>query len=445
MISPKTENCEPAKTLMPDDFPSDRKAIAGLIFGAVITGVATGFMGVFFLSCLRWGVWAFENYIVILKRLPMLSGALVLALSTGFCTMFAAWLVKRFAPNAVGSGIPYVERILRSNEAPGHRHVLPVKFLGGLLALSPGLLLGCEGPLVQMGTVVGESTGRFLRTAGNIWKPLMAAGAVSGLATGFNAPVAGTVFLLEEVLKKSTPLGFSLAALASLSSIFILDGVFGIGRDFRVAEIPVGPVWNLPLYLVFGVLAGWLGFFHNRFLLFLINPRGVVGRLPVLPRAMGIGMLVGIVCWFMPQSTGEGASLTQWLLNGGAVSTALIVCLAVRFFFGPLSYAAGTPGGFFTPLVALGALSGAIAGHGFQGLFPWLVPSPMAFVVVGIAAIVTASVRAPITGIVICVEMTGRFELFMPLLATCLGAYLVPTLLRDEPIYDVLAKTVRKS
>ena len=444
MNSRGTDNGLREEASMPDDFPAELKEILGLILGSVLAGVLTGFFGVFFLSCLRWGGWAFEKYTAMLKVLPGSSGLAVLAFTTGICTMLAAWLVKRFAPNAGGSGVPYVERILRSTEVPIHRHVLPVKFLGGLLALCPGLLLGCEGPLVQMGAVVGESIGRMLKGTGNIWKPLMAAGAVSGLAAGFNAPVAGTVFLLEEVLKKTTPLGFLLASSASLSAVFILNGVFGIGRDFSVSEITVGPVWNLPLFLVFGAFAGWMGVWHNKFLLFLIKPQGIVARTPVLPRAMIIGALVGIFSWFLPSTTGEGDHLTQWLLGGGAVSGGLIMVLAIRFFLGPLSYAAGTPGGFFTPLVALGALSGAIVGNAFHGFFPLLVPSPMAFVVVGVAALVTASVRAPITGIVICVEMTGRFELFVPLLATSLGAFLVPTLLRNEPIYDSLARPAVK-
>jgi CIC family chloride channel protein len=109
---------------------------------------------------------------------------------------------------------------------------------------------------------------------------------------------------------------------------------------------------------------------------------------------------------------------------------------------GPLSYAAGTPGGLFAPVVALGALLGAAAGLGLHSFAPGIIPSPLAFAVAGMAAFFTASIRAPLTGIVICLEMTGCYELFLPMLAACTGSYLAASLLRSEPIYDALAKPV---
>lgn len=112
----------------------------------------------------------------------------------------------------------------------------------------------------------------------------------------------------------------------------------------------------------------------------------------------------------------------------------------LRFFLGPLSYCAGTPGGLFAPIIALGAIVGSASGALGHTFLPELVPSPLAFAVAGMAAFFTATIRAPLTGIVICLEMTGCYSLFFPMLATCLGAYLIPTLLKDSPIYDTLAE-----
>ena len=433
---------EPKPVVMPEEFPEKLQDSLVLIGGAVLVGVLTALIGVAFLKLLELGNEWRIALTTALRGWPDGTGLAALALGTGLCAALAAWLVKRFSPNAVGSGIPYVEKILRGPGEPNHAWVLPVKFFGGFLALSAGLVLGREGPLVQIGAVIGERVGRFFKTVENVWKPLMAAGAGAGIATAFNAPVGGTLFILEEVLRKVTPVGFVLAAAATISSAFIQRGVFGMGMDFRVADVTSGPVANLWIYLLFGVALGGLGVFYNRLLLGLVSPRNPLQKIASPLRALGIGAVVGVVAWFLPNDAGGGDPLTQQVLQGyGSIGLLLTIALA-RFFLGPLSFAAGTPGGLFAPVVTLGALLGAVAGLGLHGVWPGLVPSPLAFAVAGMAAFFTASIRAPLTGIVICLEMTGCFELFLPMLAACTGSYLAATLLRSEPIYDALAKPV---
>jgi chloride channel protein, CIC family len=162
-------------------------------------------------------------------------------------------------------------------------------------------------------------------------------------------------------------------------------------------------------------------------------------RFPILPRAALIGILVGTVAWFVPEWVGGGDAITQSVLHGGGVAGTLMAVVMVRFLLGPLSYAAGTPGGLFAPIMALGALLGVGIGTGFTQLLPELVPQPLAFALAGMATFFTATVRAPLTGIVICLEMAGNYVMFFPMLAACLAAYLVAEILRDVPIYDALA------
>ena len=103
-----------------------------------------------------------------------------------------------------------------------------------------------------------------------------------------------------------------------------------------------------------------------------------------------------------------------------------------------MSYAAGTPGGLFAPLLVLGSQSGLLLGILCFRWFPGIVAHPTELAVVGMAALFTAVVRAPVTGIILVIEMTGSFGLFLPMLGACFAAMLVPTLLRDPPIYDSL-------
>ena len=197
---------------------------------------------------------------------------------------------------------------------------------------------------------------------------------------------------------------------------------------------------TLGFFRCFGMALGGLGVFYSQLLLGLASPRNPLQKISSPIRAFGIG--VGLVVWFLPDDAGGGDQLTQQVLQGyGSIGVLLTIAL-VRFFLGPLSYAAGIPGGLFAPAVALGALLGAAAGLGLHEISPQFVPSPLAFAVAGMAAFFTASIRAPLTGIVICLEMTGCYELFLPMLAACVGSYLAATLLRSEPIYDALAKPV---
>ena len=424
---------------IPEDFPEGKAAAIRLVVGAAVVGALTGVVGTAFLVAVRHGGSCFLALVSALSSWPPVLGWLVIASLVASTTALAAWLVRRFAPNAGGSGVPDVEKVLRGHLEPHHARVLPVKFFGGWLALSAGLLLGREGPTVQMGAVIGERVGRFFPRLQGAWKSLMAAGAGAGLATAFNAPVGGTIFILEEVFRKITPLTFTLAATAACTAIFLQRAVFHMPQDYLVPVLPVAPASAAGLFFLFGAAVGVLGMLYNRILLKLLDFSAHLDGVSPNAKAAGVGAVVGTVAWLAPSWVGGGDAITQTILDGHPGIFVLAGMAFIRFFLGPLSYAAGTPGGLFAPVVAMGALVGSVAGALLHGMFPDTVPSPLAFAVVGMAAFFTASVRAPLTGIVICLEMTSCYSLFYAMLAACLGAYLVPTLAKNLPIYDALA------
>jgi len=424
---------------IPKDFPAAPGPAFLLILGAVIVGLLTGLLGAGFLLALRQGNALRETFTAALGAWPPFFGWLTLSIVVAAATCAAAWMVERFAPTAKGSGIPYVEKILRGAGQPHHAWVLPIKFVGGWLALSAGLVLGREGPLVQMGAVIGEKVGRLIPGLKGAWKSLMAAGAGAGLASAFNAPVGGTIFILEEVFRKITPMTFILAATAASSSVYLQRVVFQMPQDYAVPVMPGAPTAAVWLFFLFGGAIGILGVVYNRLLLAVLAFGARITKVPLTVRAAAIGFLMGSVAWFAPKWVGGGDDITQAILASRSEVWLLLGIASLRFFLGPLSYSAGTPGGLFAPIIALGALVGAAAGTLNHALLPGLVPSPLAFAVAGMAAFFTATIRAPLTGIVICLEMTGCYSLFFPMLVTCLGAYLVPTLLKDAPLYDALA------
>ena len=346
---------------LPDEFPPQVGIALLLVAGAAFVGGLTGILGVGFLFFLEEGTKLRNGLIAGMAGWPAVIGWLLFSCLVAGASALAAWIVKRFSPTAGGSGVPYVEKILRTREKPRHGWVLPVKFFGGLLALSSGLVLGREGPMVQMGAVIGEKLGRVFPRMRNAWKPLMAAGAGAGLATAFNAPVGGTVFILEEVLRKVTPISFVLAAAATTTAIFVQRGVFHMRQDYIVQAMPEIPANSIWLFLIFGAGIGFLGAGYNRLLMWLVSFAQRLRDVPVAARAGAIGFVIGSIAWFLPGWVGGGDDLTQNMLNGRFQIGIFISIAAVRFFIGPLSYVAGTPGGLFAPIIALGALFGTAA------------------------------------------------------------------------------------
>ena len=270
----------------------------------------------------------------------------------------AAWLVRRYSPHASGSGIPHVEAILRGELQQAPYRLIWVKFFGGLLAIGSGLALGREGPSVQMGASLANLLGETFRRNGDDCKALLAAGAGAGLATAFNSPIGGAVFVLEELTRRFDT-RITVATLgASAGAIAVARVLLGDRPDFHVEPMPYPSFGTLPIYLALGIIAGCLGVAYNRALL---GTLALVERLrgwSVEARAALVGVVVGLLAWSVPTLVGGGDAITQRTLSGAETVATVSAVFLVRFALGPLSYAAGTPGGLFAPILVLGAQSG---------------------------------------------------------------------------------------
>jgi CIC family chloride channel protein len=366
------------------------------------------------------------------------AGCLVVIAVCAGSTVFAARWVRLYSKFASGSGIPQVEAVLSGDLPPARRGLILVKFVGGTLAIGAGLALGREGPCVQMGADAAFWIGRFLRRTWADSLVLMAAGAGAGLATAFNAPIAGAVFVLEELMRRFDTRATIATFAASASAIAVSRSFLGQGPIFNIAA-PVYPAFgSLPLYLGLGILAGALGIAYNRLLLMTLAWADRLRARNAMIFPTSIGAVVGTIAWFRPDLVGGGDAITQSVLVGAATLSAVPAVFLLRFALGPLSYAAQTPGGLFAPMLVLGAQSGWLYATVWQQCFPAIDVDPKSFAVVGMAALLTAIVRAPLTGIILIIEMTNSFALLLPMLGACFAAMLLPTLFGNEPIYDSL-------
>ena len=339
-----------------------------------------------------------------------------------------------------------------SSEWPG---LLPVKFSGGLLAIGAGGALGREGPSVQMGAVVAHLVGYAFRRSWSDRRRLIAAGAGAGLAVAFNAPVAGAVFVLEELVQRFEP-RMAIAALAASSMAILISRLFlGDTPDFHVAmsvqaatatgPLPYAAAATLPLYLVLGAIAGFAAGFYNLTIMSAVTLIDRLGKLRIELKAALIGATIGILGWFLPDLIGGGDNITQSVLSGDTAMGAIPLAFALRFWLGAASYAARTPGGLFSPMLVLGAQIGFFCGALYQPVFPGLGIDPKAFAVVEMAAFFTGVVQAPVTGVILVTEMTAAFTALLPMVGACFAAMLVVHLMRVPPIYDWLRERLVSS
>lgn len=422
---------------------SETRAMAALALLSVLVGMAAGLIGAAFRYSLERAD-AFRAMIVTETSAYPNLGPVMMMAGAALATGLAAWLVRRFSPDAAGSGIPHVEAVLQGSLAPAPARLIPVKFAGGVLAIGSGLALGREGPSVQMGVTAAHVIGGFFRRDTKDRNALIAGGAGAGLATAFNSPGAGAIFVLEELVGRFDPRIALVALGASAGAISVSRSLLGNSLDFNVADLASGGGIELVLFLILGLFAGLLSVGHNRGLLATLTLAERIGG-PIELRAAGVGAVVGLLAWSTPHLVGGGDGLTQSALNGELLLVALPALFLFRLVLGTASYAAGTPGGLFAPLLVLGAVSGLAFGYVVDAAIPGLTVRPEAFAVVGMGAFLAGSVRAPLTGMVLVIEMTGSSTLLLPLLAGCFGSMLVAEAMQDLPIYAALKARAAKS
>ena len=356
------------------------------------------------------------------------------------------WVVTRFAPEAAGSGIPHLKGVLLHLRKLSPWRVIPIKFFGGILAIGSGLSLGREGPTVQIGAGVAKILAGILRAPEADIPQLLSAGAGAGLAAAFNAPLAGLVFVIEELHRELSSRTAAGALVATVCATVITQWLAGNTPSFEVHGLAALPLAMLPLAVIIGVVGGAGGVLFNKALLRGQKAALVQQRIPKWALPGIAGVLVGLVAWWMPDAVGGGHSVAERVLGGtitanltiAASIKMLAMLLAAKLLLTAASYASGAPGGIFAPMLLMGALSGATLAKIGELVWPEMAPHSQVLSVLGMAAFFAGSVRAPLTGIVLVSEMTGGYDLLFPICISVLAAYLIAEALRDAPIYDAL-------
>lgn len=341
----------------------------------------------------------------------------------------AAW-----EPLAAGSGIPQVSGEVRGHLNPIWWRVLLAKITGGTLAILGGLSLGREGPSIQLGAMAAKGISRIGRLDLTKERHLISCGAGAGLAAAFNAPLAGILFVLEEIHHNFDRKILAVGIVAAVTADYLSKLFFGQSTVFSY-ESPLMNLRNYWLLLVLGILLGAAGALYN---LVMVKGQDLMGKCP-RPIKMLIPFLVaGVLAVCLPQVLGGGHQMVELLMTERPALPMLALLLTVKFLFSVVSFGSGAPGGIFFPMLVLGSYLGAIFGSVVIPLLGLPADRMDKFIVLAMAGIFASIVRAPITGIVLIAEMTGSMTCLIDVVAVSILSYLTANLLGVPPIYTSL-------
>jgi CIC family chloride channel protein len=399
-------------------------AIFGLVAGAAAVALS---LGVDALGAWRIALSNAHRAVIVLPLFGLIGG------------LIAGLLVQRVAPQASGSGIPQVRAALDRIKMPLDWRIAIVKLVGGTIALGSGLFMGREGPTVQLGAAMAATLSKYAPGARAYRRQLIAAGAGAGLAAAFNAPVAGAIFVLEELLREMRPTTVVIALAASSTAALAVKTLWP-PRGHVAAHLSAAQIYfqsaDLPFYIILALVCALAAWAFNNGIVFALN---LYRRAKFLPVALKVGLagaVSGLIIAFTPPSFHDYAGLRGLIITGLESWQTVSVALVEFYVLTLVAYGSGAPGGLFAPSLAIGASLGFLTGCFENTLLPG--SSTTAMALVGMGAFFAAVARVPLTAIIITFELTGSFTLLIPLMISCVLASTIAEWVSPGSLYERL-------
>lgn len=414
-----------------------RLIIQGIIIGLITGGIIVlnrifiKKLSSIFLDLYLWGNKGLTNTILVIIILALL-GILV-----GF--------MSKEENMISGSGIPQVKgRVINKLKMNWFR-ILIYKFAGGVLALSAGLSLGREGPSVQIGASIGEGIAESTYKKMPVKKEfLITAGASAGLSAAFNSPLSGIVFALEEIHRNFSPLVLLSAMAAAISADFISKNFLGMEPALNFNEMSALPLKYYWVLIILGFITGVMGVIFSKGIYLFQDIYSKLTKIPIEIKIMIPFIITAIIGLTLPILLGGGHELIMDLNSEKHAISFLIILYLVKFLLLLICFGSGVPGGIFLPMLLLGAIIGNAIGVFSVDILGINNSFMINFVALGMAGYFAAVVKAPITGIVLIMEMTGSFTHLLSLSVVVIIAYITSEALKNQPIYEVLLERLLK-
>ena len=405
-----------------------------LIIRGIEVGIASGLICVFYRFLLQVAEDGLFTVLDFIKGNPLRIALWLILLA------FLGVIVCNFnkwEPDAAGSGIPQTTGDIRGYFSLNWHKVIIAKLIGGTLTVFSGLSLGREGPSVQLGGMSGKGAARLTKSDRTSEIRMTSCGAGAGMSAAFNAPIAGLMFVFEELHHGLDRSIMCMGIVATVVADFVSKIFFGQSNIFNYNPEP----FSLKLYpfvIIMGVVFGLFGTFYNVFMAWAQKMYKSITKVPESVKMAFVFLVSGVVGLVLPQVLCGGHRMTALLISDNPSLKLLIILFVSKFLFGAFCFSSGAPGGTLYPLCILGAYLGAICGDfsiDFLGISPELRQD---FVIAGMAGLFASIVRAPLTGIILVFELTGDMNTLLPLATVSLISYAVANVIGTAPFYSIL-------
>ncbi len=325
-----------------------------------------------------------------------------------------------------------------------HEGHLPFKaalmqFVGGTIAIVSGHSVGREGPSIHLGATGASLMGQWLHLPNNSIRTLVACGAAAAIAASFNTPLAGVIFAMEVVMMEYTIAGFTPVILAAVSATTLNRLVFDSLPTFIVPELALASFWELLVIVGMGLSIGALA---AGFILLLNAITRKAQVLPVAWRMSLGGLVVGLCAVLVPQVMGIGYDTVNAALFGDMLMTSLLLVLLLKLVATALSVGMGIPAGLIGPTLFMGAMFGSAVGQ-FLQVFSSEVSHPGLYAVLGMGAMMGATLQAPLAALLALLELTGNVDIIFPAMLAIVSANLAAReLFKQDSVYLVQMQSI---
>ncbi len=412
-----------------------------IILQAVMVGLISGLLVVFFKVSINKLFEFIQNFI---SQFDLSHKLLIFPLITTLGGLISGVLVFKFAPETKGSGIPFVKMVMARMGNITRVRTIVVKFLAGVAGIGTGLSLGREGPSVQLGAGAGALVGKIFKMKGTDQGKLIAAGAGSAIGATFNAPIAGTIFVLEELVNKFSASLLFPVLVATVTASSVARHFLGNNPSFTIPYITHDLSFEgISVCIILGIVAGFLGVAFAKIIYKNNEFFEKMDKIPnwLKPAIAGFG--IGVIGIFIPYVLGSGNLSVDLLLQHKLALSVIVLVFAVKFFVTPFCFGSGAAGGIFLPMLMLGSFLGYIVASIFN-MFGFHV-DVVVMAMIGMGAFLASVARTPITAVVMVFEMTAGYTHILPIMLSAAIADLIAEKLNHRPIYASLIVNQVKS
>lgn len=407
-----------------------------MVLVAIVIGVLGGFGAIFFRFAIRFfqkaffGTWQYTlDYALQLPWYIKLAAPAVGGLLVGPIVFY-------FAREAKGHGVPEVMESIVLRGGAIRPRVMIAKVIASAISIGSGGSVGREGPIVQIGSAIGSVIGQLFKVTGTQLRTFVGCGTAAGIAATFNAPIAGTLFAMEVILRDFGVSQFSPIVVASVSATVVSRHFLGDFSAFTIPSYELVSVYEMIPYVFLGALSAFAAL---AFINILYKTEDLFERIRIpdfLKPVLG-GIIIGAIGIFYPHIFGVGYDSISMALNGQLVWHLLLLLIGLKIVATAITIGSGGSGGVFAPSLFIGASLGGFIGTIVHTLFPLHTASSGAYALVGMGAVAAGVMHAPITSILILFELTNDYRIILPLMLSCIVSVLITTRLKKDSIYTL--------